>query len=108
MARALSVAGDLGLKTDWNCEFRVFAFPASEVNVLPFAFNDVIPLMSCLECFSKEYNFFVLTLVGVSGSSASCFIQECRQHTFNRPILKLDEQGACIQEISFGQQVCRT
>ena len=55
-ATAFSDVVDLGLNTDWNCWLRVFALSAS-VNVLPFAFRDDMPLLSCFECFNKEYIF---------------------------------------------------
>ena len=64
-ARAFKDEGDLGLNTDWNYWLRELALSASEVSVLPFAFSDDMPLLSCFECFDKEYNFLVLTLVGL-------------------------------------------
>ena len=44
------------------------------MNVFPFALKDEMPLVSCLECFSSEYSFLVLTLVGLVRSSVSGFI----------------------------------
>lgn len=52
----------LGLNTELNCPFRVFALSGSSEYVLPLAFRDVIPPESCLECLRREYNFLVLTL----------------------------------------------
>ena len=57
--------GDLGLNTDWNCWVRELALSASAVKVLPFAFRDNMSLLSSFECFSKEYYFLVLALVGL-------------------------------------------
>ena len=82
-ASAFKDEGDLGLNTDWNCWLRELALSASAVNVLPFAFMDDMPLLSCFECFNKEYNFLVLTLVGLSRSFVSGFnprISRCIVH----------------------------
>ena len=70
-ARAFKDEGDLGLDKDWNCWLRELALSASAVNVLPFAFRGDMPLLSCFECFNKEYTFLVLTLVGLSMSFVS-------------------------------------
>ena len=44
------------------------------MNVFPFAFKDEMPLVFGLVCFSSEYSFLVLTLVGLVRSSVSGFI----------------------------------
>ena len=72
-ARAFKNEGDSGLNADWNCWLRESALSASAVNVLPVTFRDDLPLLSCFECFNKEYNFLVLTLVGLSTSFVSGF-----------------------------------
>ena len=73
-AMAFRNVGDLGLKMEWNCWLRVLALSTPVVNVFPFAFKDDMPLLSCLECFSREYSFLVLTLVGLVMSCVSGFI----------------------------------
>ena len=96
---------DLGLKTDWNGLFKVWALSASEANVSKLAFKDVMQLLSYLECFSKEKSFFVLTLAGVSRSSASCCIPSISRCTFHRPFLSLGTPGAYTPEIYFGRSI---
>ena len=59
---------------EWNCWLRVLALSTSAVNVFPFALKNDMPLLSCLEGFSSEYSFLVLTLVGLVRSSVSGFI----------------------------------
>ena len=99
-ARAFKDEGDLGLNTDW---LRELALSASAVNVLPFAFRDDMPLLSCFECFNKEYNFLVLTLVGLSRSFVSGLILEYPLCIFHRPFRIHGTLDVCILGFSCGR-----
>ena len=59
-----------------DCWLRVLALSTSALNVFSFAFKDDMPLLSCLECFNREYGFLVMTLVGLVRSSVSGFMVE--------------------------------
>ena len=52
--------GVLGLNTDLNWSFKVFAFKflVSVKGIWTAFFKGAMPVESCLECLSKEYRAF--------------------------------------------------
>ena len=73
----------------------------SEESVFPFAFKDNMPLVSCLECLSREYRFLVLTFGGVSRSSVSRFKPSISPTYFSYALSDHEVLGACRQGLFF-------
>ena len=61
-----SLAGVLGLKTDWNCLFRICAFCVGLVSSLPVSGfrKEAMPIESCLLCLMKVQKRLLCFLSG--------------------------------------------